>query len=160
MSFPKLIIEKKPKLSNKTIPLIPPVYDGTEPLYIYKNKLDAYMKLVKKEKYNIILKFLNELFEKDCKSLTEFKNIDMTNSNIKHFINIIKNHENIFNKKYKLEINNNSINEASEEEILEHTINIIKKLLYLMEYSIYKKKINDKYYYTIVNKPPNTYLIK
>ena len=54
------------------------------------DKLNSYMVEVKKEKYNNVLKLLNELFEQTHKSLRNFTKIDCNYFELKSTSKVIK----------------------------------------------------------------------
>jgi len=68
-----IIVKKKEEDLSK-----PPVYNGTEPHHIFMRKFDRYVQYMKhKETHTMILRFMNELFEDEYKSLREITNITL-----------------------------------------------------------------------------------
>jgi hypothetical protein len=68
-----IIVKKKDDDITK-----PPVYDGIEPYHIYMRKFDRYIQFMNhKNMHELILRFMNELFEEEHKSLREIVNISL-----------------------------------------------------------------------------------
>jgi hypothetical protein len=131
-----------------------PQYDGTEDLCTYRAKLNAYLLNSKKEEYNIILEFANKLFEKQHKSLGEFKNLDMTMYKMCDALSIINDYVSIFNKKFKLKLNIDDLKD--DEEMIDYMVKIVRQLMVRINFSFPRKKIGKKYYYSIISEPAST----
>lgn len=130
----------------------PPIYDGSEPLYMYRTKLDIYMRSLKTQRYDTILNFMNDLIVRDkkCVALMDFKNIDLYSLSSQHILSTIKKHTKTINEIFKKQIN---LENEDEEDSHECLILILKDLLYHIEFTLHKKVSNDISHYSLINKP-------
>ena len=133
----------------------PPIYDGKETINQYLDRIKEYEISLKRNKYNIILNFINQWvspYKLKFKSLLEFKNIEMNSVllDTKHNKKILK--RNCLKICEKLYINSNIDEEIDTDDIPENEIIIfLRKILETIEYSLIKRKIDNKYYYTILS---------
>jgi len=67
-------------MSHTVKKLVPPKYDANEPVTQYLKDVDEYLLNITKEKYNLILQFVNAWLnvKQKLKSLTEFKDISLS----------------------------------------------------------------------------------
>lgn len=113
------------------------VFNNNDPVYMMRYKLEQSLSEIKKDDYDLVLKFMNDLFKTKNKSLKDFKNIDIRKLDIDYAIEIIEKHKII--KKYKINID--------EDDITTKTIvDIIKTILNPLEYTFSKRQINSIYY--------------
>jgi hypothetical protein len=131
-----------------------PQYNAKESLTKYIEKVEKYKTMIYKDKYNIILNFINEwlkLFdEKKFKSITDFKNlyeVDLLYDN-RNNKKVIKKYVDIFEKQFM--INLNITDDTDSDEIKEkYIIYILSKVVNNIDYILIKKEYNGKIYYTI-----------
>jgi len=85
-----------------------PVYDGVEPYYIYKRRLDLYLNnKMNRPLHTQILNFINILFDSEYTSLISIKKIEATKIPIsKYIVDLIKEDEN-FKKLFKIRCSEN-----------------------------------------------------
>jgi len=112
-----------------------PTYDGSEPLYLYRERLNEYLIKLKKEEYVVVLELFNKILNKKYKSLTEIKKINMDLYDINNIISIIKENKSILDEKFNIDVNNLE----SEEQV----IKIIKNLVLKINFSFLKKDKNN-----------------
>jgi len=112
-----------------------PTYDGSEPLYLYRERLNEYLIKLKKEEYIVVLELFNKILNKKYKSLTEIKKINMDLYDINNIISIIKENKSILDEKFNIDVNNLE----SEEQV----IKIIKNLVLKINFSFLKKDKNN-----------------
>ena len=115
------------------------VITDSESIYDIKNKIDAMMFSMKKEKYDIVLTLINNILNKDYKSLFKIKNIKKSNLD-KIDVNKIIDKNNDYFIKYKIIIKKDDT-----------VIDIIQKVLKLINYRFSKKSYNDIEYYNVVD---------
>ena len=112
--------------------------------YFMIHNIEKQVNELKKKKYNIILKFMNDLFSQKYKSLKDYK--EFTFSKIKPSLlkKNISSYSNDFSSNFKI----------SEENIEDYDIvELLDILLGKIEYSIQKKMKDDNVYYYINDKP-------
>lgn len=124
----------------------PPVYDDNEPPYVYIKKMEEYDRSLRREPYTHIKTFINKLgegYEKKYNSLTEFKNISYLSD---HTYNkkTLKTLGPKIAKSLKIEYD---FSDLDNESIYEF-INVMAKTIY---YSLVKKTIGTKIYYSLLN---------
>lgn len=125
-------------------------YNSSDPVYVMKQKLDDLITSVRKEKYNIILSFINKLFNKTHKSLRDVKNIKYTDMS-HEALNILSDFQKKFKDKLKIVIN---VDDLEDEDLTEEYIfNLIKSMVKSIEYSLIRTEKNKKNIYTIIDKP-------
>jgi len=127
-----------------------PVYNGKESINKYMQRVEKYKSYFIKDKYDIILKFINEWLNTTHDSLAKFKNINETTllKNNKHNRDIVRKYCDVFQKKFNVDLSIDE--ETSSEEINDkYIIYLLMKMLNLIEYSLTKKEFNKKTYYTI-----------
>jgi len=113
----------------------------------YVRYMKKYINKLQKNKYTLILKFINKYFEKyniNFKSLLCFKKISNNYfTNEQHNTEIMQLYADTISK---------SLNISYNEEInLEETIiNFIKNMLSKIQYKLIKKTINNKLFYYII----------
>jgi len=119
----------------------PPKYNiKTQTLNEYLREVDAYKLYLIKDKYNIILNFLNELMDKKINSLTDFKNVDeeiLLKNKQRNNDALIK-YTNSFKDKFNVKIND-----------YDNIINILSRLLPKIQYTLLKISTDNKIIYTI-----------
>lgn len=97
----------------------------------YMQDMEEYTVLIKKEKYNIILEFINRWLklcdDTSYKSLLSFKNVtkEEMNCNITHNRKILAEYKSIFNTKFRIEY--------KKTDCIE---DVLKKLLQKIDYQL------------------------
>jgi hypothetical protein len=124
-----------------------PVYDENESPFVFIQKCESFANELKKYKYDIIIKFINNITESHnitFKSLTDFKNISyldniqnnkiikLTGKKIIKSLNVTFNFDNLHN---------------------DSLIEFLNVLLDTIQYSLIVKNINEKTYLTIIPYP-------
>ncbi len=137
----------------------PPIYDGKESIVSYMRRVDDYKMLIKKEKYNAILDFMNIILKKEpkLKNLTDFKNIKLSllTMDNKEFKKILKLHgQNLINT---LGINKTVDYDVDSDKITsDDVISFIKKCVDIIEYSVIIKKDSFSIISTQIKKYPQS----
>lgn len=144
-----------------------PIFDGKETLAQFMKRAKEFELLVKKNKYNIILEFVNALVKSEdtlYTSLTDLSNVHegKITSNIHHNIKIMDQYSSKLANGLNIDmLELTSI--ATEHEYDGEPPNIImflKRILNSIEYSLISKTVDDQTYYTIKSRPqgkPCTY---
>jgi len=115
------------------------VIDENEPVYVTRYKIEMMALSLKKGKYNTILNFMNDLFDKEYKSLISFKYINIGNCDIDDMKSVVNAHKKKLKDKCKLDIN--------EEEVCEKYIVVfLRKALASIDYSFCKRMDTGIYY--------------
>lgn len=115
------------------------VINDDDPVYLTRHKFEMALLSIKKQKYNIIIDFMNNLFNTEHKSLTLFKYINMEKVNIDHIKKIVKKHKKNLKEKCKMEI--------SEDDVTEkYIISYLRKLLTSIDYSFCKRMNTGLFY--------------
>lgn len=112
------------------------VLDHNQPAYMMRNKFEAFFQEIKKEKYNLILKILNDLFEFKQSTLCGHKLIkfyNLENENISKIIN-----------SYKKEIEKTLSIKVPKDIGKKNIYDLICEMLAKIDYSIIKNKLNVK----------------
>jgi len=144
--------------------------DENEPVHMMRYNLERQILNLKKSKYNLILKFLNKLFDKHHKTLRHFKiKINFFKGDCDEDIeDILEKYDDDFKKTlgfdiYKYRKSKHSSKTAEKRgsadnknkcDIKLEIYEIITELLRLIEYSMIINIIDEKHYYVIVDKPP------
>jgi len=110
-------------------------YDENEPSYITMYKIQQQIKTIRKQKYYIILDFLNELFQENHNSLFRFVIKFPIRLKLKHINNIIT--------KYSKKLNIKQIKSSDE------LIDIIKKIISNLDYDLKNIVRNETTLYLI-----------
>lgn len=120
-----------------------PTYNGIEPYYLFKRRLDGYMnKKLKHDLHSNILCFLNLLFETDYKNLISIKKIKEQNiPSSDYVIDTIKTNKN-FKDNFKIKYNRN----VPADKLLDRLLNKIG-------FSFAKKIDGHNTYYFVKNNP-------
>jgi len=133
---------------NKQIPQ----YNPKQSISSYINNAETYLLNLQSNKYNTVLKFINEWLNINLKSLTEFKYIKETTllKNIDHNKNMIIKYISIFNSTFGIELNVDTDTDTDEIDD-KYIINLLKHVLKLlnMEYKLTKTNKNNNNYYAI-----------
>lgn len=125
-------------------------FNESDTVQTMRQNLDAFIVNMKKDKYNIILKFMNELFRKNNTSLCNFKNMSETQINLERFAKVLAKHKTTIVNKLKINIDEN------DEELFDTPTKVfilIKNMVKTVEYSLIRTEINKKLLYTIIDKP-------
>jgi hypothetical protein len=110
---------------------------------LYEEIFDFNQQLLetKKQKYKLILEFINKLSDKKFKSLTEFKNYNIDEIDMDQFEDVLEEYRYKLEGELLIDINNITIDITK----------ILSDCLDSIGYSIYsKKKINEKTKETII----------
>lgn len=144
------------------------VVNEKDPEYMMRHNLEELLLNIRKSKYNIILKFMNELFDKSHKSLRHFKirTNFFKNKSSEDIEDTLKKYDSEFKKTIKFDIcKYRSSNKKSPEkkgsgdkknkyDIKLEIFEVISELLRSIEYSMIRNIIDEKDYYIILDKPP------
>tara|TARA_Y100000780_G_scaffold162664_1_gene147442 strand:+ start:17382 stop:17801 length:420 start_codon:yes stop_codon:yes gene_type:complete len=137
-------------MSNISIEV--PIYDSSkESMSQYFDRIEKFKNSLNNDKYNIVLKFFNDWFDKDFHSLTEFKSINETQIFLKPKKNrkLLRKYCPIF--KNKLGIETNIDKKTKKEDISPTAIHLIgNKILNVLEYKMLKINTNKSSFYKIV----------
>jgi hypothetical protein len=149
-------MSKKPKMATFQV-------NNTDSACVMLDKLNSYVVTIKKEKYNNILKLLNELFEKNHKTLRNFVEIEceyFETQSITKTIKILETYKSTFNydvdkikkkdQKDPVEIKIKTGSKTEEFSISKEIFLIISKLLKSIEYKLIKFTKGNKQYYSIL----------
>jgi hypothetical protein len=122
-----------------------PVYDGTEPTYKYFDRLAEYTSNIKRERYTIILNFINDWTKKKYAKLLDVKNIKhdslpSENRNAK----FLSERAQDIKDKFKLKHTFDDKSVKSED-----VIKFLKDALNTIEYNIASRVIDGETYYNI-----------
>lgn len=146
--------------------------NNTDSARVMLDKLNTYVVTIKKEKYNNILKLLNELFEKNHNTLRNFTRIDseyFETRSMTKTIKILETHKSKFNydidklkkqfaektekieksKDESVEIKTKKKSKSEEISVSKEIFSIITKLLKSIEYKLIKSTNGKKTYYSI-----------
>jgi hypothetical protein len=130
-----------------------PTYNINESVTNYMKKVEKYKNYILKEKYIIILNFLNEWTEGNYKSLTDFKNINeyILLKDKKHNNKIVKKYSEIFEKKLNVDLSVDA--ETDSDDITDkYIILILQKVLNYLDYYLSKTLFDNKIFYSIKKK--------
>jgi hypothetical protein len=112
-----------------------PMFEKDMTLNKYMDKLDEYKHYLMKDRYNIILGFINEILGKEFKSLTDIKDINFDKIEYKH---ITEKYNEYFDKFFGASF-------STDRGDLKYLIYILRKILSSSGY----KLIKNKEHYTI-----------
>ena len=117
---------------------------GKETINQYLRRVEKYKATILKEKYDIVLKFINELIKADYESLSEFSNKKEYTilRNKKHNRSILEKYSSIFEEKFAIELDKDY---TDEKYIIEYLI----KILNVIDYALIKREFNDNIIYSI-----------
>lgn len=127
-----------------------PILNEKEPIYIYLKKLKEYTLFKNKDKYNLILEFINKFTNFNITSLCDFKDIDEDKINLKLYKDTLDLYKDKLEAELQIEIN----------EYKMDMFHVLSLCLKSINYSIHKKTIiikkknleeKIKYYITITN---------
>lgn len=119
----------------------PPVYDGTEPYYIFIRRWNAYMAAKQsKQLHSLVLEFLNKLLDKEYKSLISIKKIPIDSiPDTKVLSELIKSND-AYSKAFKLRCGDKPSHK------------VIDTLLSKINFSLVEVEDKNKRYYSIKHK--------
>jgi hypothetical protein len=128
----------------------PFIANYSDPTYVTRERAENYIIELKRDKYNIILKFVNNVLNKKYNTLRDFKNIDIDYvlKNNKNLINIYLLYQQEFELKFKVNLMEKK---DSTNDISKNFIKNLKACLKTIEYKLVNFKCNDKVLYTIKN---------
>ena len=121
---------------------------GKETINQYIRRVEEYKNIILKEKYDIILNFVNDWLniDKDIiyESLTKFTNIkeSILLKNDKHNRNVMQKYSLIFKEKFQIQDN---IDETQDKYIISFLI----KLLNYIDYNLVKREFKGQFVYSI-----------
>lgn len=128
-----------------------PIYDGKESINKYMKRVEKYKDFIQKDKYDTILKFINEWLKTEFNSLTQFKNINEKTllKNKKNNRDLIRKYCNLFEDKFNIKL---SVDEETDSDEIndKYILYLLIKMLGLIDYHLTKKELaNSKIIYTI-----------
>jgi hypothetical protein len=113
------------------------VTNEDEPLYVMRHTLEANILAFKKEKYNIILKFVNNIFNINYKSLCKIKGLCFEQLTNEHVITVIDTFNDIIKKQFKIDIGKKYTQEPSKI-IFPLLVDMLKTIDYFLSKKIIK----------------------
>lgn len=116
---------------------------GKETINQYLRRVEKYKATILKGKYDIVLKFINELIKAEYESLSEFSNKKEYTilRNKKHNKAILEKYSSIFEEQFNV-----TLEEYTDEKyIIEYLI----KILNVIDYALVKREFNDNIIYSI-----------
>ena len=113
------------------------VTNEDEPLYVMRHTLEANILAFKKEKYNIILKFVNNIFNINYKSLCKIKGLYFEQLTNEHVITVIDTFNDIIKKQFKIDIGKKYTQEPSKI-IFPLLVDMLKTIDYFLSKKIIK----------------------
>ena len=117
-----------------------PLYDGKESINKYMRRVEKYRDYMMKDKYNLILEFINEWLDVEFNSLTQFKSI-----NENKLLKDKKHNRDLIRKYCQLD------EETDSEEINDkYIIYLLMKMLNYIDYGLTKKELKTNILYTII----------
>ena len=131
-----------------------PIYDSTKSYSAYLNEFARYEMEIKKEKYNKILDFLNDVVKPvglSYKTLSDFKNISETRITVneEHNIKIIEKHKKILFESLKI---TKEFTTDSDEDYEEDTIlRFFKLILRKIDFKVLIRKTDGRVFWSFVN---------
>jgi hypothetical protein len=133
--------------------LHPPVYDGKGSLTKYIREFEKFKAFVIKEKYNVILQFINEWLGTDYKTINNFSNRleDDLLKNEKENRCLCRKYAEIFNKKFGIDLEVDS-NTDSDEIKNKYIVFLLSKMVNSIDYHLSKKIYGNKTLYSIRKK--------
>lgn len=123
-------------------------FNESDDAHTMKQNLDAFLLSLKKNKYKLILKFMNDLFEKDNKSLRDFKNMTISQLSSDDVYNTIENYEDEIKQTLRI-----TIKIDDDTNLKQYVFDLIKNMVKSIDYSLLRVDKGDKHYYTIIDKP-------
>lgn len=128
-----------------------PVYDGKESINKYMRRVEKYIDDMMKDKYNLILQFINEWLGVEFNSLTQFKSINEKKllKNKKHNRDLIRKYCQLFVDKFNTHL---SVDEETDSEEIndKYIIYLLKKMLNFIDYGLSKKELSINILYSII----------
>lgn len=129
---------------------VPKMKSG-EHINSYIRRVEEYRLSLNKEKYDILLKLINEWIDKEYKSLSEFKNIKSSKlvKNLKHNRDILRKYSPKLTKHFKSKF---SVEEDTDSDDItdNYIIYVVSKLLGVIDYKLISKKVGDIAFYSII----------
>ena len=130
-----------------------PVYDGKESINQYMKRVEKFTALIVKDKYDSILSFINEWLKVEIVALSDFKNVRETVllKDDKHNRVVVRKYCEIFREKFGVDL---SVDEdTGSDEIKDmYVIQLLRKMLGLINYTLLRKEFNNRVLYTIKKK--------
>lgn len=130
-----------------------PVYDGKESVNKYLKRIELYNNAILKEKYVLILNFINELTKNNYKALTDFKDVNekLLLKDSKHNHAVIRKYCEIFENKFKI---NFSVDGETDSDDINDTyiFFVMQKVLININYILLKSEVNGNSYLSILKK--------
>ena len=123
-------------------------FNESDSAHTMMQNLDAYILSIKKDKYKLILDFMNDLFDKNHTTLKKFVNMSYAQLDNDVITNTIEKHKENIKKKLRVEV---KIDDKSN--LKQYVFKLIKDMLKVIDYKLTKTEKYDKYYYTILDKP-------
>lgn len=130
-----------------------PVYNKLESVTKYLRKVESFKNNVLKEKYDMVIRFLNEWTNLNIKSLTDFQNMNENDllKNQKHIHGVVRKYSEIFEKTFKIDL---SVDDSTDSDDIKdkYIIFILSKVLIDLDYNLSKTQFNNKTFYAIKKK--------
>ena len=128
-----------------------PLYDGKESINKYMRRVEKYRDYMMKDKYNLILEFINEWLDVEFNSLTQFKSINENKllKDKKHNRDLIRKYCQLFVDKFNTQL---SVDEETDSEEIndKYIIYLLMKMLNYIDYGLTKKELKTNILYTII----------
>lgn len=132
-----------------------PKFDDSEPIEKYLEKMRKFTVSLKKDKYDLVLGFINDVLShreiKLLKLLDGKKLYPSAFKNIKNNTKVMNKHYKNLSEKLKLEYDYDEDSVSSGE-----IVDFIKLILNKIEYNIIFNKTETREYYSIIEKPKST----
>ena len=121
------------------------VINEKDPVHVIANNLQKSILSIRKERYDVILIFMNELLGKKHKSLRFFTNMKYDDIDIENMTKTINKHKNEIKKKLNIDV--------KSDNTKKYLFTLIKDMLKKIEYSLVKVR-GDQFIYNILDKSP------
>lgn len=119
---------------------------GKETINQYLRRVEKYKAIILKDKYNVVLNFVNDWLRAEYESLSEFTNIkeSILLKNIKHNSNVVQKYTQIFKNKFEIDLTIDYNNDETRE-----ILDLLIKMLSIIDYTLIKREFKDNIVYSI-----------